>query len=120
MRTDLSLVCAPPMARLAFSGELDLASLAHLRAVLLRVRLRGCDHVEVDADGVTFVDAATLRALHQEQRRLRHAGGSLEVVAASPAYLLVSGLAGYDNLEPVSGRQRRLTLLRGGVSGPDR
>ena len=121
MRTDFSLACDPPLARLRLGGELDLASLDDLRDLLCRVRLRGCDRVQVDADGVTFVDAATLRVLDQEQRGLRAEGGSLEVVAASSAYLVVSGLAGYEDLEPFGRWPPQLTLLDGGLdAGPDR
>lgn len=92
--------CDPPVARLRLSGELDLSTLEQLRDVLVCLALAGCRHVEIEMGMVTFIDAGNLRVLADEQRRLAASGGVLEVVAASPAALLVCSLAGYPGLAP--------------------
>jgi len=111
MRTSFQFSCDPPLARLRITGELDLGAHDRLLDVLGCLAFRRCTCVELDLDGVNVVDAHTLRLLDEEQRRLAEAGGSLEVVAASSCYRLVSRLAGYDNLQPADEQPPKLTVL---------
>ena len=112
MRTDFQISCEPPLARLRLSGELDLMTADRLQDLLDQTDVAGCTHVEVDLEGVTFIDARSLGLLDRHQRRLASAGGGLVVVAASPCHVRVSELAGYENLHPGPGIRRRLTLVR--------
>src|SRR4051794_28782418 len=96
--------CDRPLARLRISGELDLATREQLGDVLVCLALAGCRRVEIDLGAVTYIDAGTLRVLADEQRRLAASGGTLEVVVASAAHVLVCGLAGYPGLAPEARR----------------
>jgi anti-anti-sigma factor len=111
VQTDFTFVCRPPAARLRITGELDLATRERLREALRDLRARRCSRVEVDAADVDFVDATSLRVLHEERLRLLDEGGRLDVVAGSPTYLLVSQLAGYDDLRPVATSRSRLAVV---------
>ena len=111
MRTSFQFSCDPPLARVRITGELDLAANDRLLDVLRCLAFRRCTHVELDLDGVSVVDAHTLRLLAEEQQRLVDTGGGLRVVAASGCFRLVSRLAGYDNLQPADEQPPRLTVL---------
>ena len=100
MQADFRFTCAPPLARLSVTGELDLSTRDRLVDILACLRHRGCTRVEVDLSAITFIDASSLAVLHAEQLRLLLAGGSLEVVAASPTHQLVCRVARYDGLLP--------------------
>lgn len=100
MRTDIQYQYDPPHALLCLSGELDLATRTGLRDAFGAVRIRGCTRVDVDAEGVTFIDASCLGVLAREQRRWVGDGGELTVIAGSRYYRLVAGLAGHDELLP--------------------
>lgn len=104
MRARFQFTCDPPVAQLQISGELDLSTGGELADVLLSVGALTCTHVELDAEDVAFVDAYSLAMLRREQRRLRAAGGDLEVVAAAPCFVLVARLAEYATLLPTGGR----------------
>lgn len=120
MRTDLQLAYDPPVALLRIAGELDLSTRARLRDAFCCVARQGCTQVRVDLEGITFIDASSLRLLHVEQHRLVQAGGDLEVVAASARYLLVSGAAGYPNLQPATGPTQGSSGIPGAPRGRSR
>jgi anti-anti-sigma factor len=87
-------------------GEFDLSTRDHLADVLECLRLRGCTAVEVDARDVSFVDASTLRVLHEEAVRLRRVDGTLVVVAGSETFARIVGLARYADLVPATAARR--------------
>jgi len=64
------------------AGELDIASVPQLAAVLTPLRTRPC---ELDLGHVPFMDAAGLALLLTHQRETHTAGGSLRIVAPSRA-----------------------------------
>lgn len=103
VRPVVSCTFQPPRALVRLGGEFDLSSRGHLSDVLACLRLRGCTTVEVDAQEVTFVDASCLRVLHTEAVRLRSAGGTLRMVAASALVVRVVEAAGYLDLLPGGG-----------------
>ena len=73
----------PGAARLVPAGELDIAALADLRAVLSATR--GCTDVVVQASGVDFIDCAGLRPLVGAARAAAGGGGRLVLRDPSPA-----------------------------------
>jgi anti-anti-sigma factor len=112
MRTDFRYSACPPWARLQVVGDLDLSTDHRLCDVVDLLLLTGCTEVELDLEGVTFIDAHALHVLDQERARLVAAGGEVSVVAASASLLFVAGLAGYDSLLPELDAPPRLVLLR--------
>ena len=83
MRTNFQFSCDPPLARLRVTGELDFTTRDQLLDVFASLSCRRCNRVELDLDGITFIDLSALEVLDQEQRRLTESGGTLQVVAAS-------------------------------------
>jgi anti-anti-sigma regulatory factor len=111
MRATLTFAYDAPFAHVQMGGDLDLSTGEELTDVFTCLEMCGCTRLEVDADGVTFIDAYTLALLRREQRRLREAAGDLLVTSASSYYRLVCGLAEYDSLQPESDRSPQLTAL---------
>jgi len=99
-RPVLTFTFRAPRARVRLAGDFDLAARDHLHDVMTCLRSRGCVTVEVDAQDVTFVDAAYLRTLSAEAALLREAGGALQLVAASATFARTAEAAGYRNLMP--------------------
>ncbi len=66
------------------SGDLDMVGGTELDRVLTRVQGDRGD-VELDLGDVSFVDSTGLRSLLAANRRAGAGGGSLRIVAASPA-----------------------------------
>jgi anti-anti-sigma factor len=88
----------PRRARLQLAGELDLSTREELERRLGDTIDLGCDHVEVDASAVTYVDCGSLRLLAQTQRRFEEQGRTLTVVGQSPTFTRVARLAGFRSL----------------------
>lgn len=65
------------------AGEVDLTSVAQLRATIRSVMDEGQPHVAVDLSLVTFIDSAGLGALIGGQRQARTFRGSFTLVAPS-------------------------------------
>jgi len=80
----ISTVHDPPHARVAVSGDLDLATAPEVCDVLSQVLTLGASLVELDLAKVTFIDAHALGVLCTFRGRLSRAGGQLEIAAWSP------------------------------------
>jgi anti-anti-sigma factor len=66
------------------SGEIDIASAAWLREVLLLAIRRHGPAIRVDLQGVTFMDCSGVNMLLATARRARLEGGRMRVVHLSP------------------------------------
>lgn len=80
------MTTTPPAARaaLSLSGELDVATVLPLRREFHAARATGQLHFDLDLDGVTFMDCASLAAILWCRREADLAGGDLVVRSASP------------------------------------
>lgn len=74
-------------ARVTVSGDVDLASVATLRAVLDGERHGTTGDVEVDTSGISFCDSVGLGALLAARRDLAAAGRTLRLVNPSPCVI---------------------------------
>lgn len=79
------LVVHGGVARVGFTGELDLESAPTLREVVADVCRHDVTSVVVDLSGVTFVDSVGLSVLLSTHLRLREEGVSLGVVPSAAA-----------------------------------
>ncbi len=82
----------------ALAGELDVAAVPKLAAVLDQLILDGTSRILVDLEGVDFIDSSGLRALVATLRRLEADGGSLHLVRPGPRILKVLTIAGLTSL----------------------
>lgn len=96
----------PSRALLSCAGELDLAATPELEAALLLLEAGDGEVIGVDASRVTLVSCCCLRALDGSRRRLEKTGRRFEVVAASPPFVCVAGLAQYRRLAEVAPSHR--------------
>jgi anti-sigma B factor antagonist len=85
-------------AVLVFSGEVDYAVAARFREALVDLAEAGAVHLDLDLDGVTFIDSRGLSVLLHARRRCLRQGGSLRVVAVSPQVLRVLRVTGLHHL----------------------
>lgn len=79
----ISTIHDPPHARVAVTGDLDLATAPEVRDVLVEALTLGASLVELDLGKVTFLDAHALGVLCTFRGRLNRAGGQLEIAASS-------------------------------------
>jgi len=97
------------LAVLTLVGEIDIATVSHLRALVDQAVDAGALLVAVDLAGVRFLDAGGINVLAIAGERLRANGGSLEVRSATPSiYRLfeVTGLTEALHVQrPVVGSQ---------------
>ena len=85
-------------AVLSFSGEIDYAVAARFREALIDLAEAGVAHLDLDLEGVTFLDSRGLSVLLAARQRALRQGGSLQVVATSPQVLRVLRLTGLHHL----------------------
>jgi anti-anti-sigma factor len=78
--------------RLRLFGELDIAGVRALRAVLADVD----GDVELDCSGLTFIDCSGLRVLQETQRACETAGVRLWLLAPSRCVTRLLDLVGLD------------------------
>lgn len=102
MQTDFEFICHPPLGRIRIFGELDAESVDHLTDVLESLVLRGCTHVKVDVEEVSYIDPTCLHVLHEVHRRLSLEGEGVALVGANEYHRLVTQHAGYAALLPGS------------------
>ncbi|MFC4786226.1 STAS domain-containing protein [Nocardioides sp. MAHUQ-72] len=77
----------PPVVRLTLDGELDIFTAGQVSRAVSQALWSGCRRAQLDATGVTFVDASALGVLVRARDLVRSCAGSLEVVAFSPVFL---------------------------------
>jgi anti-anti-sigma factor len=99
MQAQLLTTFHPPRGRLLLAGEFDLSTRDRLARRLQDAIDLGCQSLEIDAAGVTYVDAGSLGILEDMRTRLEHSGGSLVVVGSSSAFDRVARLSGFSGLE---------------------
>ena len=74
--------CLSDGSVVSVQGELDLSTASTLRKLFRDMIARGCRHVILDLEGVTFVDMSGVTALLLCLKKLRAVDGTLDV--ASP------------------------------------
>jgi anti-anti-sigma factor len=89
---------SPPYAHVLATGELDIATTPVLSAQLSEAVAAGCRSFRIDLAGVTFCDASTVGVLVSLDRRVRAAGGSMRIVAASARVHRILHLLDLDRL----------------------
>lgn len=85
-------------AVLTFSGELDVAVATRFREALVDLAEAGTVHLDLDLDGVTFLDSHGLSVLLHARTRVVRQGGSLHVIALSPQVQRVLDTTGTRSL----------------------
>jgi len=94
MRIFSDLSVNPSHTRLVAMGELDAFSTVDLRRHLAEAADRDCWSFVLDLGRVTFTDAGGLSAVVRLKNDVRPRGGDVVIVAASPTFRRVAGLAG--------------------------
>jgi anti-anti-sigma factor len=87
--------------RIAFRGELDLATASELQSLLVEEKSNGFGSLQVDLTGVTFIDSVGLSLLVSAHNRLTEEGGRLRILLPErlrPLFRL-SGLSDLLDLE---------------------
>ena len=85
-------------AVLVFSGEVDYSVAARFREALVDLAEAGAVHLDLDLEGVTFIDSRGLSVLLHARRRCVRFGGSLRLVAVSPQVMRVLRITGLHHL----------------------
>jgi anti-anti-sigma factor len=85
-------------ALLVFSGEVDYSVAARFREALVDLAEAGAVHLDLDLEGVTFIDSRGLSVLLHARRRCVRFGGSLRLIAVSPQVLRVLRVTGLHHL----------------------
>ena len=88
-------IAAGDSARVAASGELDIATVPSLDGDLRRAEARA-DRVVLDLREVEFVDSSAAHLILAADRRIRRAGGELVVLLGSPEVQWFFALIGLD------------------------
>jgi anti-sigma B factor antagonist len=99
---DVSVTTEDGRTRVSVSGELDAATANDLEAALA-AGVPGGTMVELDLGGVGFIDSSGLRALLVSQQTAEQTGGSLVLVATTPA---VDRLLELTGLNDAFGREK--------------
>lgn len=90
------------------TGEADICTVADLRRALSDAIGECRQHIIVDLDRLTFMDASTLGALVEARRHNSAAGATLRVRCRSPHGRRLLALTGLDGmLDPSDELQRR-------------
>jgi anti-sigma B factor antagonist len=87
MQFSLRSTLTPLDVHLHMDGELDIFTARQVSRALSQALWSGCRHAELDATGVTFVDASALGVLVRARELMRSCAGTMEVVAFSPVFL---------------------------------
>lgn len=97
---DMTVIEGDQHTTVMLSGELDRASCPAVRS-----RLRTLAHrpLVLDVSGVSFIDAAGLRTVHQCARVCGAEGTTLALVGASPFMAKLFRAFGLDKLVPLCG-----------------
>ncbi len=95
------------------SGDIDTNVAETFQDMMLSVMRQHSPSLLLDLSGVSFMDCAGLRALLLTQRRAGMRGGSVSLIAESPAVLRIIDILGVRDVFPVRERLSELsaTLL---------
>lgn len=85
-------------AVVGLNGDLDLHAVPQLVAVLAEVFDRSPTAVDVDADGIDFIDSSGLNALLTAQREARATGAPLRVTRSSESLDRILTMTGLHDL----------------------
>jgi anti-sigma B factor antagonist len=86
---------------LHLEGTCDLASAPHLRETLTELRPPEVLHVTVEVGGLEFIDSTGLGLLLGTLRRLKEAGGSMQIAGAQGAVRRVLEITDLDKVIPL-------------------
>ncbi len=103
------------VAVIAVSGEVDLYTAPELKSELVRVIEGGATTVVVDLSETTFIDSTTLGVLISGLKRLRPAGGSLELVVADRNIRKIFEITGLDRVFSLHGHRQAALAAAGSV-----
>jgi anti-sigma B factor antagonist len=95
----------------AVSGEVDVCTEAPLQQPLLRIMREHGARLLLDVSGVSFMDCAGLRALLMTRRLAAMRGGSVCLIAESPAVHRIIDLLGVRDVFPVRERLTELSAV---------
>lgn len=99
MNLQIAVRLTPPIAELAFSGELDFSDTHRVdQAIDLAASVGGCSVVAVDLHDVTFIDCSGIRTLADARQRLEAASSHLWINGLSPQVSRMMRLTGTDGL----------------------
>jgi anti-anti-sigma factor len=93
------------------SGDVDTNVAETFQDMMLAVMRRHSPSLLLDLSGVSFMDCAGLRALLLTQRRAGMRGGSLSLIAESPAVRRIIDLLGVRDIFPVRERLSELSAV---------
>jgi anti-anti-sigma factor len=99
------------------SGDVDTNVAETFRDMMLSVMRRHSPSLLLDLSGVSFMDCAGLRALLLTQRRAGMRGGSVSLIAESPAVRRIIDLLGVRDVLPVRERLGELSVVLLGLLG---
>ncbi|MEE1045502.1 MAG: anti-sigma factor antagonist [Olegusella sp.] len=90
------------IALLPVDGDLDVTTVAPLRASIDRLIDGGCQRVVLNMAAVGFVDSAGMGLIFREIRKMRSSGGLLSLVNVTPPVMRALALARVVDYAPVS------------------
>ena len=93
------------------SGDVDTNVAETFQDMMLSVMRRHSPSLLLDLSGVSFMDSAGLRALLLTQRRAAMRGGSVSLIAESPAVRRIIDLLGVRDVFPVRERLAELSAV---------
>ena len=99
------------------SGDVDTNVAETFRDMMLSVMRRHSPSLLLDLSGVSFMDCAGLRALLLTQRRAGMRGGSVSLIAESPAVRRIIDLLGVRDVLPVRERLAEGSVVLLGLLG---
>ncbi|HEY3843660.1 MAG TPA: STAS domain-containing protein [Acidimicrobiales bacterium] len=95
---EIDVSCADGVAVVTVVGEMDVSNSSWLHECLNDVIDAGIDEVVLDIEGLTYMDSTGLSVVVGANRRMRAAGGAIEIVAPTPN---VARLFAVSGLTPV-------------------
>lgn len=87
----------PDVTVLTLHGELDIVTVAEVRALLDAAAATGCQRLIIDLNDVPFVDVLCLSSILATVDRLRDMGGEASVVGANKPLRRMCALLGADD-----------------------
>ena len=95
MHATIITAWTPPVATLTIVGELDIAGRGDLARRLDDLAQLECTTVRLDVGRLTHIDGRSLHLIDETRKRIEGNGGSLQVIAASLCFALLSAVGGF-------------------------